>query len=224
MMSGAGRFISFEGPEGAGKSTQARLLADWLEGQGYRVLATREPGGTDVGDAIRAVLFGPAGAGLTGLTEAFLMNASRAQLVEQLLRPALAAGTVVLCDRYADATIAYQGYGHGQDLAALRRLIGIATGGLRPDLTIYLDVPAEAGLERKRVAHQDGGELNRIDELALDFHRRVVAGYRELMKDEPRRWRAVDARRDPAAIQADVRLLAAGILDGMVHNRSQPRK
>jgi dTMP kinase len=160
-----------------------------------------------MGDRIREAMFGAHDHGILPLTEAFLMNAARAQHVQELLRPALAAGKLVLCDRYADATIAYQGYGHGLDIAMLRQLVDIATGGLKPALTIYLDVPVEAGLQRKLQAHSSGGELNHIDRLELAFHERVVSGYRVLIAQEPERWRVIDATRDPNTVQADLRHL-----------------
>ena len=137
------------------------------------------------------------------------MSAARAQHVHELLRPALEAGKLVLCDRYADATLAYQGYGRGLDRGMLRQLIDIATGGLRPDLTLYFDVSAEIGLGRKLRAHGRGGELNHLDRMDLAFHERVIAGYRELIAAEPDRWRVVDANRPLEAVQADVRQAAA---------------
>lgn len=206
------RFISFEGPEGAGKSSQLELLQGWLAGQGREVVATREPGGTPLGDRIREVLFAGTGSPVLPLTEALLMSASRAQHVGELLRPALAAGKVVLCDRYADATIAYQGYGRGLDLHLLHGLVALATGGLKPDLTIYLDVPPEVGLRRKLTAQTGGDQLNYLDHLALDFHQRVVEGYRSLIQDDPRRFRVVDATQPAAAVQAAIRSIVAAAL------------
>ncbi|MFI5265765.1 MAG: dTMP kinase [Chloroflexota bacterium] len=221
-----GRFITFEGPEGAGKSTQLALLVKWLRQQGTEPVVTREPGGTPMGDRIRAAMFGasyadgesyadgalpgkkalgPRDHGILPLTEALLMSAARAQHVEELLRPALAAGKLVLCDRYADATLAYQGYGRDLDRDMLRQLIAIATGGLQPDLTVYFDVPAEVGLGRKLQAHGNGGELNHLDRMDVAFHERVVAGYRALIDAEPGRWRVIDATRPLEAVQADVR-------------------
>ncbi len=199
--------MTLEGPEGAGKSTQLRLLAAWLRSLGHEPLVTREPGGTAMGDRIRQALFGARDHNVLPLTEALLMNAARAQHVQELLRPALDAGKVVLCDRYADATLAYQGYGHGLDLTMLRQLTAIATGGLKPDLTIYFDVPAEVGLQRKLQAHGQGGELNHLDRMGRAFHQRVINGYRQLIAAEPARWRVLDASRAPDVIQADLRRL-----------------
>jgi dTMP kinase len=203
-----GRFITFEGPEGAGKSTQLQLLAAWFRSRGLDPIVTREPGGTRMGDRIREAMFGSyaegeSDHGILPLTEAFLMNAARAQHVQELLRPALDAGRLVLCDRYADATLAYQGYARGLDMGMLRQLISIATGGLQPDLTIYLDVPAEIGLARRH-SH---GELNRLDREDVAFHERVIAGYRQLIAAEPERWRVVDANRPAEAVQAELRAL-----------------
>ncbi len=203
-----GRFITFEGPEGAGKSTQLQLLAAWFRSRGLDPIVTREPGGTRMGDRIREAMFGSyaegeSDHGILPLTEAFLMNAARAQHVQELLRPALDAGRLVLCDRYADATLAYQGYARGLDIGMLRQLISIATGGLQPDLTIYLDVPAEIGLARRH-SH---GELNRLDREDVAFHERVIAGYRQLIAAEPERWRVVDANRPAEAVQAELRAL-----------------
>lgn len=197
-----GRLVTFEGPEGAGKTTQIRLLAEWL---GNRAVVTREPGGTAMGDRIRDAMFGAHDHGILPLTEALLMSAARAQHVQELLRPALEAGKLVLCDRYADATLAYQGFGHGLDLALLRQLIAIATAGLQPDLTIYLDLATEVGLQRKLKAHGSGGELNHLDRMELAFHERVVAGYKQLIAAEPERWRVIDASRSPDAVQSDIR-------------------
>ncbi|MGC8779620.1 MAG: dTMP kinase, partial [Anaerolineae bacterium] len=140
-----GRFITFEGGEGSGKTTQVRLLADWLVGQGYDVLTTREPGGTRIGDRIRALLLDPAYTEMRPETEILLFSAARAQIVGQVIRPHLARGGVVLCDRFADSTLAYQGYGRQLDLDVLRKITTFATGNLIPDLTICLDLPVEVG-------------------------------------------------------------------------------
>ena len=215
-----GRFITFEGPEGAGKTTQLRLLVDWLRGRGVEPVVTREPGGTPMGDRIREAMFGAyadgesyaesePGHAILPLTEALLMSAARAQHVQELLLPSLQAGKLVLCDRYTDATLAYQGGGRGMDTGVLRQLIAIAAGGLQPDLTIYFDVPAETGLRRKLQAHGKGGELNHLDRMDLAFHERVVAAYKALIVAEPGRWRVVDASRPLDEVQADVRELTA---------------
>ncbi len=207
-------FITLEGPDGSGKTTQVRLLAEWLQEQGYPVVLVREPGGTAIGERIRDVLHDPAHTGMTPWAEVFLYCAARAQLVAEVVRPALAAGQTVLCDRYADSTLAYQGYGRGLDLEALRLVLHLATGGLTPDLTFYLDISPEEGLARRRAG---GGEWNRLDQETVEFHRRVRAGYLELAGQEPRRWIVVDAARPVEAVQADLRaLLRARWMGGQV--------
>ena len=183
-------FITLEGPEGSGKTSHIKPLAEWLTAQGHVVYTTREPGGTEIGDQIREVLVNLKNKDMHPRTELLLFQAARAQIVEQALKPRLAAGEVVLCDRYFDSTLAYQGYGHNLfRLDEIRSLIGFATGGLAPDLTILLDLDVELGLQRKGKSD----EWNRLDALALDFHKRVRAGYHELVKLDPRRWRVVDA-------------------------------
>lgn len=184
-------FVTFEGPEGSGKTTQIRLLATALEAQHLPVLSTREPGGTTIGNAIRAVLLDPARTEMSPRAETLLFNAARAQIVDQVIHPALDAGMIVLCDRYADSTLAYQGYGHGQSLQSLQRLGDYATDGLKPNLTIYLDIDVRAGLQRK----QEGelAEWNRMEEKALTFHQAVREGYLALAEAEPQRWLVVDA-------------------------------
>lgn len=195
-------FITFEGPEGAGKSTQLRALAQFLRDEGYDVLTTREPGGTAIGDQIRHVLHDTANAAMSPTAEMLLYSASRAQLVAEVIRPALAAGSVVLCDRYADSTMAYQSYGRGLDREMVAALTRIATGGLRPDLTLLLDLDVERGLARRR---DEGEEMNRLDLETVEFHRRVRAGYRVLAAADPARWLLIDADRVSAAVQMDVR-------------------
>lgn len=198
----AAMFITFEGPEGSGKSTQIKALAAFLAGVGYDVLLTREPGGTAIGDQIRDCLHNVDNTAMTGPTEFLLYSASRAQLVREVLRPALAAGQVVLCDRYADSTIAYQGYGRGLDLEALTAVTAFATEGLLPDLTLLLDIDVEQGLAR-RIAGAE--EMNRLDLETIAFHRRVREGYQQLAHAEPERWHTIDAGRDTNAVQEDVR-------------------
>jgi dTMP kinase len=183
-------FITLEGPEGSGKTSHIKPLAEWLTAQGHVVYATREPGGTQIGDQIREVLVDLKNKDMHPRTELLLFQAARAQIVEQVLKPHLAAGEIVLCDRYFDSTLAYQGYGHNLfSLDEIRSLIHFATGGLVPDLTILLDLDVELGLQRKGKTD----EWNRLDALTVDFHKRVRAGYLELVKLEPQRWRVVDA-------------------------------
>lgn len=193
-------FVTFEGPEGSGKTTQARLLADYLQSRGYAVLLTREPGGTAISEQIREVLLSTRNRAMQHETEALLFSAARAQIVAELIRPALAAGKIVVCDRYADSTLAYQGYGLGLDLDALRAITRFATGGLIPDLTFYVDVPIEVGLARK---HR--GEMNRLDQKEVAYHARVRAGYLEMAKAEPARWVVVDGTRGLKTVQRAIR-------------------
>jgi dTMP kinase len=183
-----GFFVSFEGPEGGGKSTQIHHLAAALAERGFSVWATREPGGTRVGEMIRPILLGQQQTRMTPWSEALLFTAARAQHVEEVIRPRLERGELVLCDRYSDSTLAYQGYGRGLDLDALRRLQLQATGGLQPDLTILLNLPIETGLSRIPRTAQD-----RLDRETTTFHQRVRAGYQEMAAADPRRWREVDA-------------------------------
>lgn len=194
-------FITFEGPEGSGKTTQTQLLAAALRRQGYTVLTTREPGGTPIGSAVRTLLLDPAYTDISPRTEALLFNAARAQLVDRVIQPALAAGNVVLCDRYADSTLAYQGFGHGQDLAPLRYLAAFATLGLQPRLTVYLDIDPELGLRRKA---NDSAEWNRMEEQTLEFHRAVHRGYHQLAAAEPARWLVVNADRPIDAVHTSI--------------------
>jgi dTMP kinase len=198
-------FITFEGPDGSGKTTQIPLLVNFLVSQGYRVFSTREPGGTMIGDQIRQVLHDLKNEGMDPHTEILLYAASRAQLVAQEIRPRLAAGQIVICDRYADSTLAYQGYGHGLDLAVLRQILHFATGGLRPDLTLYLDISAEEGLIRRQHAAQDGAEWNRMDAQSIEFHCRVREGYQALIAEDPARWVIIPAADEREKIQAAIR-------------------
>jgi dTMP kinase len=199
-------FVTVEGPDGSGKTTQLHILHRYLVRVGWPVLLVREPGGTDIGDQIRSVLHDTRNVSMLPNAEVLLYSASRAQLVGQVIRPALGAGSVVLCDRYADATMAYQGYGHGLDLELLKAITTFATGGLRPDLIIYLDIEIEAGLRRKKSSFQAGqGEWNRMDQKELDFHRRARAGYLQMAAVEPGRWFVLDATRSIASLQDSIR-------------------
>jgi dTMP kinase len=195
-------FITLEGVEGSGKTTQLPLLAEYLQGQGYDVLTTREPGGTPLGDQIRRVLLDQKNTTMLPRTEILLFQASRAQLVEEVIKPHLARSGVVLCDRYADSTLAYQGYGYQVvDLEQLRQVVHFATSGLKPDLTLFLDVDVEMGLRRRN----KDGDLNRLDVYRLEFYQRVRAGYQELIRLEPQRWVVIDACQSPDAVQAEMR-------------------
>jgi len=194
-------FVTLEGPDGGGKSSQARLLVEHLRGLGHDVLLTREPGGTAIGDQIRRVITDLANTPMHPRTEILLFSASRAQLCHEVIWPHLQAGGIVVSDRFFDSTFAYQGYGHRLDLEALRHITHFATGGLVPDLTLLLDLPAEKGLLRRK---KDGG-WNRLDAYNLEFHQRVRQGYLALAAADPKRWVTVDASRDEAAVQAEVR-------------------
>lgn len=194
-------FITFEGPDGSGKSTQIALLAERLRAAGREVLTVREPGGTQAGERIRGLLLGEGGAvEINPRADALLFNASRSQLVTEVIRPALARGTTVIADRFADSTLAYQGYGSGLPLEELRAVINFATAGLTPDLTVLLDLPAEEGLARK-----SGAGRTRFEEgFDADFHSRVAEGFRTLAAAEPARWRTFDARRPKGELAAEI--------------------
>lgn len=197
-------FVTFEGSEGSGKSTQISLLANFLRGRGYGILTTREPGGTVIGEQVRSCLHDVANDQMTAAAEVLLYSASRAQLVNEVIRPALATGQIVLSDRYADSTLAYQGYGRQLDLDTLRIITDFATGGLQPDLSIFFDVDVRAGIERRTVG---GDELNRMDLQAQAFYERVREGYLQMVAEDPDRWQVVDANRSVGLIQDDVRRL-----------------
>lgn len=195
-----GRFVTLEGPEGAGKTVIARRLVVALEEHGASVLLTREPGGTHLGERLREVLLANDGSPISPRADALLFNAARAQLVGEVIGPALDAGQVVICARFADSTLAYQGYGAGVSLDDLRALADIATGGLVPDLTVLLDVPPEVGLRRKAEADRTRFEAT----FDLDFHRRVRAGFLELAAAEPERFVVIDSARHIDAVFEDV--------------------
>ena len=200
-------FITLEGPDGSGKTTQVKPLVDFLVSKGYPIYAAREPGGTAIGDQVREILMRLDNQSMDPRTETLLFCAARAQLVSEVVRPQLARGNIVLLDRYADSTIAYQGYGHQHDLDQIRQLLKFATGGLQPDLTILFDVDAETGLRRRQVG---GGEWNRLDAYQLELHQRTRQGYLEMAKAEPKRWVIIDASRSPEMVQSQ---LQTAILD-----------
>ena len=192
-------FITLEGPEGSGKTSHIPPLVEFLREQGFTVFPTREPGGTSIGEQVREILHSLKNTEMHPRTETLLYQASRAQFVEQVVRPRL--NEVVISDRYADSTLAYQGYGHQQDLDQVRALVRYATGGLTPDLTILMDVDVEVGLGRKTKT----SEWNRLDAYTVEFHRRVRAGYLEMARLEPARWVVVDAGREWQPVQDDLR-------------------
>jgi dTMP kinase len=193
--------ITLEGSEGSGKTSQIQPLVDFLRQQGYDVLATREPGGTAIGEQIRDVLFNPDNTGMKEHSEVLLFQAARAQLVSEVIRPHLERGGLVICDRYADSTLAYQGYGYQLDLEKIKVIIEFATGGLKPGLTLFFDIDVEQGLGRKA---EGADEWNRLDDLTLDFYQRVRQGYLALVQEEPHRWVLIDAQQPPDQVQAAV--------------------
>jgi dTMP kinase len=180
-----GKFITIEGPEGSGKSTHSRLLCAYLRRKGFRIVHTREPGGTRISESIRNVLLSRKNKGMADACELLLFMAARAQIVNEVIRPALKKGYIVVCDRFHDATVAYQGYGAGMDLRVIESLRKLATGGLKPDLTVLLDVESRAGLRR-------GGVSDRMEVKSLRFHKKVRDGYLKLAKKEPRRIKVIN--------------------------------
>ena len=197
-------FITLEGPEGSGKTSHIPRLVEYLRQKGHNVFSTREPGGTAIGEQIRDVIHDLKNVEMHPRTETLLYQAARAQIVEQVIKPRLAAGEILISDRYYDSTIAYQGYGHQQDLEQVRALVKYATGGLVPDLTLLLDVDVEVGLGRRR---RNGVEWNRMDAHEVEFYRRVRAGYLEMVEQEPGRWVVIDAGRGWDKVQEELRKL-----------------
>ena len=194
-------FIVLEGPEGAGKSVQSRLLAEDLEMRGWTVLLTREPGGTALGDALRSVLLSANDYAILPETEVLLLAAARAQHVRERIRPALEGGIAVVCDRFVDSTFAYQGGGHGIPLDMLAPIQAFATGGLAPDLRILLDVPVDVGLRRR---HADPASVNRIDLASREFHNRVRRTFLRLAAENPGGWCVIDGQGSVAEVAARV--------------------
>jgi dTMP kinase len=199
----SGLFVTLEGPEGSGKTVVAKRLAAELSALGRRVVLTREPGGTRLGERVREILLGRADLAIDPRADALLFNAARAQLVAEVIRPALEAGDVVVSARFADSTLAYQGHGAGLPILELRAIASVATGGLEPDLTILLDVDPEVGIRRKAP-----GARNRFESIDLAFHRRVRDGFLELAREEPARWHVVDSSRHIDRVFDDVLALA----------------
>lgn len=210
----AGAFITFEGIEGSGKSTQIALLRDHLVRAGRKVVLTREPGGTPIGDQVRKVLLDPANKAMDSTAELLLYAASRAQHLYEVILPALAGGAVVLCDRFSDATLAYQGYGRGLSIDTIRELDRIVTAGLRPLLTLLLDIDARTGVARARGrnAAQNLHAEARFENEAIEFHGRVRDGYLALARQEPGRFRLVQAAGTPGEIHGEVRKIVDDLL------------
>jgi len=200
-------FISFEGVDGAGKSTQLKLLLEFLEDQGVDYVFTREPGGTPLAEKIRTILLDPANVGMSVIAEAFLFAAGRADHVSQVIRPALEAGKVVICDRFVDSSIVYQGYAGGLPVEFVAQINEMATGGLKPHRTIVFDLPPELAVARIRETGRD-----RIEQKDLWYHEQVRQGYLELARTEPRRVKLVDAAGSVEAVQARVRQLVQEVL------------
>jgi len=206
-------FITLEGPEGSGKTSHIPHLVEFLREKGHVVFPTREPGGTSISEQIRDILHDMKNAEMHPRTETLLYQAARAQIVEQVIQPRLADGEIVISDRYYDSTIAYQGYGHQQNLEDVRALVKYATGGLTPDLTILLDLDIEVGLKRKT---QNEVEWNRMDAYTVEFHKRVRAGYLEMVKAEPQRWVVVNSDQAWESVQAELRRVILEKLDKKV--------
>jgi dTMP kinase len=194
-------FITLEGPEGGGKTSQALQLVEHLQEQGCDVLHSREPGGTFIGEQIRHVLFSLDNTLMHPRTEFLLFSAARAQHVNEVILPQLEKGRVVVCDRFYDASLAYQGYGHDLDLETLKSITTFATGGLIPDLTLLLDLPVDEGLNRR----EQNGNWNRLDAYDLEFHHRVREGYLAMAASEPERWVIIDAQRSFTKVRKEIR-------------------
>lgn len=203
-----GAFITLEGVEGSGKTTQMALLHDRLEADGHRVLLTREPGGTPIAEAIRGILLDPANIALSPVAELLLYEAARAQHVAERIRPALEEGRIVICDRFADSTTAYQGAGRVLPRDAVRELHRLATGALWPDLTIVLDLPVEEGLKRAGAAHT----RDRIEREPVEFHERVRREFLRIAESEPRRVKVIDAAQSLEAVAAAIHALVLAVV------------
>jgi dTMP kinase len=195
-------FITLEGPDGSGKTSQVQPLVNYLHCKGYPIFATREPGGTSIGEQVRHILMNLENTSMNPRTETLLFCAARAQLVEEVIKPRLAVGDIVLLDRYADSTLAYQGYGHRNNLVQIKQLLDFATSGLKPDLTVLMDVDSETGLHRRQ---QGGGEWNRLDAYELELHQRVRDGYLKIANEDPNRWVVLDASQKPEVVQSNLR-------------------
>lgn len=195
-------FITFEGPDGSGKTLQMKPTAEFLQEEGFDVYLAREPGGTSIGNQVREILMKMDNTSMLPRTETLLFCAARAQLVEEIIQPHLDMGEIVLLDRYADSTLAYQGYGHENDIGLIKKVLAFATGGLTPDITFLFDLEPEIGLRRRK---KGGGEWNRMDAYQLQYHKRVRQGYLEMASEEPNRWIIIDANQKPTMVQSKIK-------------------
>ncbi|MDD5155587.1 MAG: dTMP kinase [Candidatus Omnitrophica bacterium] len=202
-----GKFITFEGSEGSGKSTQSRLLYQYLKDKGYKVIYLREPGGTKISEKIRDILLDAKNTSMQPVCETLLYMAARSQLVDKVIRPALLGGKLVICDRFLDSTLAYQGYGLGIDIKTIKCIGDFATAGIKPDLTIFLDLPVRDGLKYRH------GIKDRIEKRSLNYHTRVRNGYLELAARQPRRIKIVKIREDKRITQEDIRRITDNFLN-----------
>lgn len=201
-----GIFITFEGSEGCGKSTQSKMLYEYLKAKGYGVIYLREPGGTKISEKIRALLLDHKNDALSPESETLLYMAARAQLVSELINPALEKGKIVICDRFLDSTLAYQGYGLGMELKYIKAMGNFSTQGIKPDLTILLDLPVEEGLKHR------GGSEDRIEKRSIVYHQRVRKGYLKLAKSEPERIKVVKIRVEKSETQNIIRELVKDVI------------
>ena len=200
-----GKFITFEGSEGCGKSTQSKMLFDYLRSKGKKVIYLREPGGVKVSELIREILLNPK-SNISPEAETLLYMAARAQVVEEIIKPAIASGKIVVCDRFMDSTIAYQGYGLGIDIKQIKYMGLLATQGISPDLTLFLDLPVESGLKHRHNCK------DRIERSSLSYHEKVRRGYLKIAKEEPRRIKIVKVEADKEQTQNTIRKIVNGYL------------
>jgi dTMP kinase len=213
----SGWFITFEGVEGSGKTTQIRLAGQFLREKGFSVVMTQEPGGTPLGERIREILLNRGGFDISGDAEVFLFAAARAQHTDAVILPALEKGQVILCDRFSDATIAYQAFGRGLPLEAVREVCRLASRGLSPHMTLLFDLPVEKGLERafRRIAGRDEDRReDRFEQEHLDFHHRIREGYLAIAREEPHRVKIIDASRDIEPTRREVCSILSSFLGG----------